>query len=1276
MEIDQDNRFGSYARTNNMASTSAMKRGGVVSPGTGVLDNRFRPQLKRQKTIDEKDEHNLTGGPPNYGYTSVQSTGAVYTIGGSSSSTAGSYAPSSTTAGANFSARSLDAAMRERTYQGAGSAGLHWFNASNSNNNSRRGSQERYHTRNYNPPPRAGVNNFGTYSSANGTHHDLPGAAPASPQRAGGRRSGGGTNGQHRGGSYNGGQHRAVSDLIGSIWDVCKAVESCDLENSEFAIDALAVPAVLGARGFHTIARAFGLTKLQPTWKESRLGQRRPTLISFRPGPASGGVRCVVYEDATLSSSSSSSASAKRMYPHTTGSSSSSSSGSSGRTKICREVTEQELEKFIAVENERCGDRVLIASPVRVEIITPEVRDEIQILDLPDYPAAGATGRRARTSSQFNIGAGAGGRPLHSQTGGHYPFSSQNANAFDHHSSEVNAWPGWVRKLCRGKPVILDQPASHAEQGKEYFLLPIPDLIYDIYGSSADGDADVNMGGGAGTRTDAQQDQIMHDLPAPDDPGANPLTTPRIADAGGAADADMKDVDGQDGNHGSSSKGGAVVANTVRKTSNVAIINGDQDDHDGGAADTALQSGQIFRPTKRVRFFSARDSLVAYLLAYHEKNFVNRVAPLWGKLMHSKLQNLDQQHREVLQLDRNIETTIILARNAGASVAACSSFLLDGSIRQNSFSAPSSGQGQYSSRGSSSPTVAGQTLLEELVQFGKDLEDEELTNYGNASEPVQLPDLRFQTWRQLGQYYESLSTANSEHFFSESLSGGAALARLLKECEASVHFAHPNLPNKMDEVLQYLNKELSQCGGVGLNQTTWQDVVTKIFQSTTHGVLQRQVSYVTKRLQWFLTREKFAIVNWMKTIKSSSDEPWYSRLYGQHGELLEKRNEIRKAVYEAYDDAIEKSCQAFQRIVQQMLSAIYNQPNAFIAKQTIKENDIDDVEEFTNYVLAYIQPNEETEHLPPQRKIILKLDPKCRLNITRQIVVDLTKKRKGTGYCCVVGRNPTLVTEHIDDLRISSTHFALCVHQGRMVLADMSSNGTFVTRADGLTTRVGRDSTAEIAIGERIGVLNGPSIPEEEHIWYTVEEYNPDGINQSTIMRGEQQNPNDMEDVSMVQIDPAMVRPVVLETDQRKRVRAAITRVQAEMDVKRKSMDSLSKLDRRFDQQEVEKYLPVAADHILSAFLQIKRWVATHVGLFAHAFLIKPLRNHLLEAMSHLTIKPSSKENISAEEQLWKEHAAHLNDIERQQHRIQEALDDLLFHQRSILRRGKQSFNI
>jgi hypothetical protein len=118
---------------------------------------------------------------------------------------------------------------------------------------------------------------------------------------------------------------------------------------------------------------------LKPTWKISRLGQRRPTLITLKP--------FVIEEQKQKVKKSGISNFARpsiQSNNNNNGSNSSSSSGFSGKEcgffgqaivkytiyeneKRLQIDTEQEVEKFVCRENEKCGDRTG-GSPVRVRV--------------------------------------------------------------------------------------------------------------------------------------------------------------------------------------------------------------------------------------------------------------------------------------------------------------------------------------------------------------------------------------------------------------------------------------------------------------------------------------------------------------------------------------------------------------------------------------------------------------------------------------------------------------------------------------------------------------------------------------------------------------------------------------------------------------------------------------------------------------------------------------------------------------------------------------------
>ena len=116
---------------------------------------------------------------------------------------------------------------------------------------------------------------------------------------------------------------------------------------------------------------------------------------------------------------------------------------------------------------------------------------------------------------------------------------------------------------------------------------------------------------------------------------------------------------------------------------------------------------------------------------------------------------------------------------------------------------------------------------------------------------------------------------------------------------------------------------------------------------------------------------------------------------------MNERKEIKRAVFAAYDAAIERSCSSFAKIFHQILSAIYNNPNNFLAKQILKDNQQDDEAEFSRYVLAYIAGQTEENKLQKRsRRILLKLNPACGLNISKTLIIDpknKPKNKEGTG---------------------------------------------------------------------------------------------------------------------------------------------------------------------------------------------------------------------------------------------------------------------------------------
>lgn len=76
----------------------------------------------------------------------------------------------------------------------------------------------------------------------------------------------------------------------------------------------------------------------------------------------------------------------------------------------------------------------------------------------------------------------------------------------------------------------------------------------------------------------------------------------------------------------------------------------------------------------------------------------------------------------------------------------------------------------------------------------------------------------------------------------------------------------------------------------------------------------------------------------------------------------------------------------------QILAAIYNNPNTFIAKNVIREKN-DEEEGFVRFVEAQIQQGQAGAGKKAKKPmLILKLNPQCTLKFSRQIIVDPDKK--------------------------------------------------------------------------------------------------------------------------------------------------------------------------------------------------------------------------------------------------------------------------------------------
>lgn len=152
------------------------------------------------------------------------------------------------------------------------------------------------------------------------------------------------------------------------------------------------------------------------------------------------------------------------------------------------------------------AESLTLFATTQVEITSSLVPFEIQILDLPQsaaksggtsepnsqsfqsYGASGSLGGPSAAAggaffgavadsiygpghNSLYGGAATGGGGMYGGAGG-VPMGGVVAGASSSTPSMSN-WPGWVRKMCRGRPVILERRLAHAQaDASEQFVLP------------------------------------------------------------------------------------------------------------------------------------------------------------------------------------------------------------------------------------------------------------------------------------------------------------------------------------------------------------------------------------------------------------------------------------------------------------------------------------------------------------------------------------------------------------------------------------------------------------------------------------------------------------------------------------------------------------------------------------------------------------------------------------------------------------------------------------
>merc|ERR1712232_1262235 len=169
--------------------------------------------------------------------------------------------------------------------------------------------------------------------------------------------------------------------------------------------------------------------------------------------------------------------------------------------------------------------------------------------------------------------------------------------------------------------------------------------------------------------------------------------------------------------------------------------------------------------------------------------------------------------------------------------------------------------------------------------------------------------------------------------FDVAINGGAQFRRLMFETETFLRFSEIGIETKKRDVLQ-------SCG-IAMNSIGWREVVVKLLNHDAHLPLQDRVKYAGERIRWFFQQQKEPIVQFMRSLKGSSDEKLYSYLYSKHARLIEDNQTVRKLVFDTFDIVVARQLDQFIALFRSTLHATFSNPWVFLKKTSAKLEDDD-----------------------------------------------------------------------------------------------------------------------------------------------------------------------------------------------------------------------------------------------------------------------------------------------------------------------------------------------
>eukprot|EP00919_Chromeraceae_sp_WS-2016_P055678 GHVR01132274.1.p1 GENE.GHVR01132274.1~~GHVR01132274.1.p1 ORF type:complete len:620 (+),score=123.12 GHVR01132274.1:134-1993(+) len=274
--------------------------------------------------------------------------------------------------------------------------------------------------------------------------------------------------------------------------------------------------------------------------------------------------------------------------------------------------------------------------------------------------------------------------------------------------------------------------------------------------------------------------------------------------------------------------------------------------------------------------------------------FVEAINPILRKLREVKeTQQAEVALRQNEMKDTNADSLINTIRDCGMSFAHALQYVMEGYVNSK---------------------VNRMTLEEELRQFWEWAEEEQ----------HEYPLLPTEHFNSLDDYVGYMRDDAKVPAVDVAVNGGAMYRRIMIEVEIFLRFA---------EIASVATKEdVIQARGVSLGQLTWRDVIVKILTNAAHLPMRRRILYVANRIKWFFELQKDVILDFMAHVKGSPDEHLYSALYSKHVQLMRSNELIKKLVFHAYDQVIERQMAVYLELFHSTMSSTFSNPWVFLKK--------------------------------------------------------------------------------------------------------------------------------------------------------------------------------------------------------------------------------------------------------------------------------------------------------------------------------------------------------